>query len=159
MDYVPEHFKDAPIGEVQPSACTPALPAGFRGVLLAAPTVVRLQGDAVAVVPVCGRYSVAAAGAIGAAPLRVHVRRLADGEVVSADLTDPDPDPVDEPEVPRPADVPPVPAEARKGVFVGGCFHIDVQATVAMTLRPGDYDIAVTFGGVTSEPVRVAIEN
>jgi hypothetical protein len=157
MDYVPEQFKDAPIGEVQPSACTPALPAGFRGVLLAAPTVVRLQGDVVAVVPVCGRYSVAAAGAIGAAPMRVHVRRVADGEVMSAEVTDPDP--VDEPELPRPTDVPPLPAEALKGVFVGGCFHVDVQAAITMPLRPGDYDIAVTFGGVTSEPVRVAIEN
>jgi hypothetical protein len=156
MDYTPEFYKDAPLGEIVESVCSPRLPSNFTGLVVQAPERIALAGDVLAVVVLCGYYQVVASQAVGAPPMEIHVRRQSDGEVTSGQLGL-STDDLDEPEIPPPADAPQPSAAALANALVEGWFHVDAQEWVSMYLTAGRFDIVVTYAGARSEPVTVEI--
>ncbi len=154
MDFIPETFKDVPLGTYEQCACSPQEPSSeWSGVIITAPQRIALKDEETPVVPVCGYFLVPAVDAMDGPPLAIHVTRVETMKIMTADIVE---EAVNEPEIPRPADAPVASREDLKDVYTGGYFNVDAQRYMPSTLEPGRYEVVVSYAGAVSN--RVAVE-
>lgn len=149
MDYVPEIFQHAPIGQIVESACSPVMTSEFMGLTIAAPDKIVLSGAQIAIVPLCGAFQLPAGQVIDADPMVIHVRRLVDGHIVSG-MLGVAPDQLDDPDIPVPDDAIPPSAGALANTITTGWFHVDAQQWLDIDLAGGLFEFFVTYAGEKS---------
>ena len=158
MDYVPELYNEIEVGTRQQSVCSPAAPRSpWQGVIINAPATIIPQLGEPMVIPVCGYYLISVLAIMDGAPLSVRVD-LIDSDIYYTGLVqDEDESSEDEPDVAPPDDAPVNSREDLEGVLTGGYFNIDILSYLPHGLFTGTFDVTMSYGGSTSEPVRIVI--
>jgi hypothetical protein len=154
VDFIPETFKDVPLGTYDQTSCSPQAPSSeWSGVIIDTAQRVFPPKGAAPVVPVCGYYLVPVLDAMDGPPLTLHVTRVDTMKILTAEIVE---EGENEPEEPPPPDAPVSSRESLKGVYTGGYFNIDAQRYLPHSLEPGRYEVVVSYAGHVSN--RVAVE-
>jgi hypothetical protein len=154
MLFDPPVFAMAPIGSVEPSACSPAEPPPpWTGVVITAPRRAAADPGEALVLPVCGFWRVEALAAMrDSATLVVRLSGLDMPFEVAAPVVDEGPaDPIELGPAPPPLD----PA-LYEGVLTASHFVIDAARYLPRP-PPGRYHLTVGFGAALSEPALVEV--
>ncbi len=153
MSMDPAVFEQVRIGEHARSAASPAAPPDprWRGILLAAPRVVRPRAGESPVVPLC-LYSMLD---VPPTPIAGGMRVVVTGPTLRGALSAPLVDVDENPEVPPP-DEPPHDPATLQGVAVGGYQNHDLARLLRLP-APGVYTVHVELGAARSNDVVVEI--
>lgn len=155
MEFIPDSYKDIPLGTYEENACSPEIPSPtWSGIIISGPQRINLNEDDHPVIPVCGYYLVPVLDAMDGPPMSVHVNRIDSDVILSGEVAeegDNEPLASPPPNAPRPS------REAFEGVSTGGYFNIDAQRYLKPRLIPGSYEVTVSFAGGISNPILIEI--
>lgn len=154
MSMDPAVFAQVSVGTHARNAASPTPPPDprWRGILLAAPRVVRPRAGATASVPLC-LYAMLD---VPAAPLAEGMRVVVTGPSLAQPVAAPVVDVDESPSVPPPDEAPHDPATLR-GVAVGGYQNHDLMALVGLPHGSAVYTVHLELGSTRSNEVTVEI--
>ncbi len=154
MSMDPAVFEQVPVGTHARAAASPTPPPDprWRGILLAAPRVVRPRAGAAPVVPLC-LYAMLD---VPSPPLAEGMRVVVTGATLAQPVSGPVVDVDESPEVPPPDEAPHDPATLR-GVAVGGYQNHDLLALVRLPRGAAVYTVHIELGSARSNEVTVEI--
>ncbi len=155
MSFLPKEFESVELESYDVSVCSTAIPSGnWLGLVINAPTQIKIEKDNPLLVAVCGFFSVMVLDAMDGKPLTVTVN-IADTDMHYSGIVEPM---VDEgPDVEPPEDAPEVERADLAGVGTSGYFNIDIQTYLPYQFSPGLFDVSFSYAGVKSNVVRIKL--
>jgi len=155
MDFIPDFYKDIPLGTYDQTPGSPEIPSStWEGIIISGPERVIPKSGELPILPICGYYLVPVLKAMDGPPLTVHVGRIDSDLSISGEIVE---EGGNEPLVPPPPDAPRPSRELFEGVSTGGYFNVDAQKYLQIRLSPGTYQITVSYADATSNPIRIDI--